>query len=974
MTGGQQPTSELVGRGQEIVQLEEALTLVSTGSRRTVEVVGEAGIGKSRLLQELCRLADARGFLVLEGRAAEFEQDIPFGVIVDALNDYVGSLEPHLFRALDTQAVQELASIFPSLSVLAETDAIARADASRYRVHYALRALLERLARRQAILLALDDLHWADAASFEVIAHVLRRFNGPLLTGLAFRHAPSRLAAALETSSREGFASRLEPAPLNRTEARALLDPGTDPALREELYLESGGNPFYLEQLARADRYPSSPVPLATPHRDEVWTLPPGVIAAIRQELARLSSDRRRLLEAGAVAGESFDPSLLAAIAEVDEQETLVALDELLEVDLVRPTAVPRSFRFRHPIVRRVVYDAAPGGWRIGAHTRAAGALASRHAGGTELAHHLARSASVGDQRAIAQLIATSRSTGPRAPLTAGRWLLSAVGLLPPGSVERRVALLAEAGALLTSGAAYDEALASLDEALSAAPRDHVELRAGLIAQRAQARRRAGHPFTSRSELELALQSLEDRSDETGLSVRLELAMDRYWHGDFANVRTLAAEVLTVAAEREDAPIISLAASLTSLANCREQNLSEAVDYMDRAQAAFAGLPDERLAEHLYLTHYIGEAALQLERADDALALGRRGFEVARMTGQGAAARSWIGIEVHALLMKGQAAAAARSAEEWIDPQALATDDWRMIWLVGADSLAALRTGASEHALASANEMLMRSERTHADTALSGLARVHLAGALLASGDPSGARAELSPLDTDASGWLLDLNCAQGWDTLVRAELALGDLQAAEGAVSRAERRAPDARLRQRTATVRCASAAVKLAAGDPCAAAEAAEDAAAFAEAAANPLLEARCRAQAGAALAALGDRDRGVAELESAEATLSACGARREADAVAHELRGLGRRVARAGRREQTAGLSTLSSREREVANEVAMGKTNRAVAATLFVSEKTVESHLARIYAKLDVHSRAALATVIARDAGDGSRDRP
>ena len=115
-------------------------------------------------------------------------------------------------------------------------------------------------------------------------------------------------------------------------------------------------------------------------------------------------------------------------------------------------------------------------------------------------------------------------------------------------------------------------------------------------------------------------------------------------------------------------------------------------------------------------------------------------------------------------------------------------------------------------------------------------------------------------------------------------------------------------------------------------------------------------------------------MAELESAEATLSACGANREADAAARELRRLGRRVSRAGRGQQTAGLSALSSREREVANEVAMGKTNRAVAATLFVSEKTVESHLARIYAKLDVHSRAALATVIARDAVDGSRDRP
>src|SRR5262249_42877860 len=159
----------------EIGEIERALGRLSGGGHETIEVLGEPGIGKSRILQELCQRAERRRFLVLEGRAAEFERDIPFGVIVDALNDYVGSLEPAVMRSLDGETVHELGSIFPSLSTQSEEATDARTAASRYRVHYAIRALLERLAKRQPLVLALDDLHWADQASVEVIAHLLRR-------------------------------------------------------------------------------------------------------------------------------------------------------------------------------------------------------------------------------------------------------------------------------------------------------------------------------------------------------------------------------------------------------------------------------------------------------------------------------------------------------------------------------------------------------------------------------------------------------------------------------------------------------------------------------------------------------------------------------------------------------------------------------------------------------------------------------
>ena len=113
-----------------------------------------------------------------------------------------------------------------------------------------------------------------------------------------------------------------------------------------------------------------------------------------------------------------------------------------------------------------------------------------------------------------------------------------------------------------------------------------------------------------------------------------------------------------------------------------------------------------------------------------------------------------------------------------------------------------------------------------------------------------------------------------------------------------------------------------------------------------------------------ASGDREAAVVELSAAYADLSACGALREADAAARELRRLGERVARRRRPGTAAGLDALSTREREVAAMVASGRTNKDIAAALFLSEKAIESHLARIYNKLDIHSRAALTAVIAR----------
>src|SRR5580765_6555471 len=133
---------QLVGRAEELGGLDDALAELAQGRSVAIELVGEPGIGKTRLLAELARRAEERGHLVLSGRAAELEQDLPFWVFVDALDEYVQGLEPRRLAALADDVQPELAMVFPSLSALATGKEVALLH-ERYRSHRAVRELLE---------------------------------------------------------------------------------------------------------------------------------------------------------------------------------------------------------------------------------------------------------------------------------------------------------------------------------------------------------------------------------------------------------------------------------------------------------------------------------------------------------------------------------------------------------------------------------------------------------------------------------------------------------------------------------------------------------------------------------------------------------------------------------------------------------------------------------------------------------------
>ena len=957
-------TGRLVGRDAELRVLKRALESVEGGGSRAVGIVGEPGIGKSRLLGELGGRAAERGHTVVAGRAAELERDVPFALWGDALDD-------HLVAAvLEGVAADEVADLAVALPAVGRMTAVVPAVAiERHRVARAVRRLLARLAASSPVTLLLDDVHWADPASADVIALLLHRPpEGAVLLALAARsgRAPA-LEARLETAARHRSAELVEVGPLSRDAAEALM-PAVGSTSRARLYAESGGNPFYLEELVRAGSGAhGGSAPAGAPG------VPRAVIAALADEIAGLDEQARLTAQAGSVAGDPFDPAIAAAAAGVDELMALAAVDSLLAVDLVRPADHPRRFRFRHPLVRRAVYESSGGGWRLAAHARAAEALTARGATPAECAHHVERAAHAGDLEAVELLARAAEQTVLSAPATAAGWYAAALRLLPSGAEHdsrRLELLLAQAEALASVGSAI-EARDALRHVLTLLPADAVERRAGVTVKLASLEALwTQDPEAARRLLEAERAALGDVAPGAAAELTLAMATERNEYGDFAAVRELAEQARLGARAAGHRPLEALAAAMAAdAAQCSLRgDDADAVAAVDR-QVAEAGalidtLPDEQVAERLDMLLTLTIARLFTGDFLGAHAAAERGLALARRTRQGLLSPAFVCVRGFVDQELGRLESAQADEEEALDSALLSGNVQVAYWASIESSVLALQRGRIEAALEHGQvawELLGTREYSQAGFVV--------ADARLAAGDPAGAQAAL-----EAFGWvrpqMWTLDRVKAAEVAVRVLLALGRLDEAAAWADRVPFESGGRRTGIFGAIAARARAAVLLATGRPEDATRIATAGAAAADAAHAPVWAGRCRTLAGETLAAAGSPDAAREQLRSVALDLDALGALGPRDAALKMLRRLGERP-RTPARSPAAGdgddrrLAPLSPREREVAMEVAAGRTNAQIAHRLHLSERTVEKHVSNLLGKLGLTTRAEVVRLMASD---------
>jgi DNA-binding NarL/FixJ family response regulator len=960
-------TEQLVGRAEEIGVLERAVMGLKTGSSAAIAVIGEPGIGKTRLLSEVARHADESGCIVLSGSGSEFEQDLPFWVFVDALDEYVAGLDPRRLESLEDGVRGDLAGLLPSLSEYTLAGQSPVSD-QRYRVHRAVGELIQRLAATKPLVLLLDDVHWADSASIDLLGALLRRPPAAsvlLAIGARPRQMPERLAGAFERADRAGALTRLELTPLGREEAAQLLGEGRSAALADELYRQSGGNPFYLEELARSLGRGDGP-PMSG--RDLSLTgveVPRAVAAALTEELALLADTSRRLFEGAAVAGDPFEPEMAAAAAAIDDADATEALDDLLARDLVRRTDVPRRFRFRHPLVRTVVYEAAPGGWVLGAHGRCANALAERGASAAVRAHHVEHAASPGDGEAMALLREAGGAVMISAPASAARWFGAALRVLPdsapPG--ERLGLLMARAGALAASGQ-LERSRAALLEALALVPEDAAEMWVQLTVACAGVEHFLGRHDLAQKRLAAALDRLPDPASPEGVALMLELAIDGMFRTDYDSTRRWGRRALDAARPLGDTLLIATAGATVVLGSACRGDMDEAEELLPEIAALVDGMSDDELARRPGAAGYLAAAELHLERFDDSISHAERGLEIARATGQ--MAPTLVPTLGTARFMRGLLSESAAVLDVGLEAARVSGIEQAIAWSLVNRSQSALAAWDVETALSTAEEAIELTQRLD-ESWISGWAGVAHAGALLAVDEPAHAAESLlrqcggEEVRSVPAGWK-----PMALELLTRCWLAVGDGDAARASAERAVAIAAGLKLPMTAAWAERATAAVALDAGDPDVAAAAALASATSADRAGAVIQAALSRVLAGRALAEAGDRDGAVSELERAAAVFEDSGAPSHRDATERELRKLGRVVHRRARKgtSDSEALGELSARELEVARLVVDRKTNREIAGALFVSLKTVEAHMSNLFRKLGVGSRAEVARTVER----------
>ena len=387
----------LVGRKRELQLLESALSEAASGRRRVVLIGGEPGIGKTRLAQEAADRATGAQWEVVWARCTEGYGAPAFWPWLECIRRIAATRSPErLRRALGAgaaevaQIVPELRELFPDVEPLQVGDV----ETARFRLFDAVDRFLARLAAVTPLVLALDDLQWADAPSLQLLEHLARRPHGaPILILGTYRDAEvdgaEPFAELLAALANQHGVQRVALAGLGEESVRELVSGAADAsdAVVAAVHRRSGGNPFFVTQLVRQldgiDDADDATVEAILGHE-----VPGGVRDVIRQRMARLPPQTGDLLTVAAILGEEFELGPLADVLELGDERVLELVETAASHRFVgeSPDAVGR-YRFTHALIRETLYGQLGAMRRARLHLRVADALERLHA---EDANHLA--------------------------------------------------------------------------------------------------------------------------------------------------------------------------------------------------------------------------------------------------------------------------------------------------------------------------------------------------------------------------------------------------------------------------------------------------------------------------------------------------------------------------------------------------------------------------------------------------------
>ena len=391
----------LIRRDDELGVLEDALLAARRGESRFVVLAGEAGIGKTRLSRELAQEARALGCVVLRGGAADAEVALPYLPFVEAIGNYLDEQDLDRLRGELGPALGELGQLFPALAGDRLPEPSPDPGQAKLRLFEAIVSLLALPARDRTLLLVIEDVHWADASTRELLDYLARRLTDlPSLIVVTYRtdelHRRHPFLPTLQGWRRSGVADVLELEPLSADGVGEMLAAilGPDAVDRElhELMLErTEGNPFVLEEMLR-EVVESSGSGNGV-DRDAVGRtrLPDSVRQAILLRVQRLGDEQTVVLEAAAALGRTFDHRTLLTVSGQPESIVHGALEaataqQLLEEDPVHPG----RYSWRHALTQEAIYAEIVTPRRQSIHSRAADFLAGDEATRpVDLANHL---------------------------------------------------------------------------------------------------------------------------------------------------------------------------------------------------------------------------------------------------------------------------------------------------------------------------------------------------------------------------------------------------------------------------------------------------------------------------------------------------------------------------------------------------------------------------------------------------------